>query len=417
MITAAEHFEHAQAAAAAGFWSAAAAAYAAGLRDDPDAAPRNYFELGRALDRLRDPTGAEIAYREAIRRRRRVPAWWHFRLGTVQAQLHHWQQAARAYETAIAGRGSRLTHHWHYRLGHAYENLGRWDVALDSYRRGLELDPEAGEIERRMLEREAREFPGRRLMLRFVAEHLDELRMGAARPLELGEDRTETIYSYWAQGIETAPEMVRLCHRQLVRHAGVPVLVLDEPAMATMIRLPDDIEARGIAPTHRTDLLRLELLARHGGSWLDATCLVTHDPTVALRTLRRPAGFFAFGKRRSSMASWLMSSRPDHYLVRMLREALQCYWRNHDQLGNYFVLHHLFEALTELDPPFADAWAATPRLRFDAPLRLRWNLLQPYAEQDFDRMLAGSFVHKLSYKYDPERAGEGTVARHLLSSF
>ncbi|HEY9289726.1 MAG TPA: capsular polysaccharide synthesis protein [Microlunatus sp.] len=417
MSTAAEYFERARAAAAADSWSAAADAYVAGLRLDPDAAPRWHYGLGHALDQLQDLPGAEIAYSEAIRRRRNVPAWWHFKLAVVQARLQHWQEAAVAYETAIKGRGSRLTPGWCYRLGLAYEKLGRWDDALASYRRGLALDPNAGAAEWRMLEREAREFPGRRTLLRFVAAHLDELRAGAGQPLELGEDRTEKIYYYWAQGIGAAPPMVRLCHRQLMRHASIPVLVLDEPAMSSMIELPDDIEARGIAPTHRTDLLRLELLARHGGTWLDATCLVVEDPALALRTLRQPSGYFAFAKRRSTVASWLMSSSPDHYLVRMLREALHCYWRNHDQLSHYYVLHYLFEALTELDEPFADAWARTPRLRFDPPFQLRWNLLEPYREQDFERMLAGSFVHKLTYKYEPEQAGPDTVAGHLLQTF
>jgi hypothetical protein len=164
-------------------------------------------------------------------------------------------------------------------------------------------------------------------------------------------------------------------------------------------------------------LLRLELLARYGGTWLDATCLVVSDPAAALRDLRDPSGWFAFTKRRVTLSTWMMTATPGHYLVRMLREALYVYWRHHDHLSHYFALHYLFEALTVLDADFGRAWEATPRLRFDEPFALRWNFAAPYEAERFDDILAGSFVHKLTYKYAPEDAAAHTMLGHLLATF
>lgn len=416
MTTAEEHFELGSAAAKASNWEQAASQLRQGLALDPDAAPRWYFLLGHVLEQTRELADSAAAFGTAIERRRQPPAWWHFRYAGVQALLKEWEQAVTSYETAVARRGTELSPDWFYRLGLAYEHVGRWDDVAIAYRRGLELEPDATDAERRMLDREAREFPGRRSLLRFVQRHLSEIQDEAARSLATGPDRTRVIYSYWAQGYDAAPDIVQRCHRRLLELSSDPVLTLDEAAMSRLVSLPPEIEARGVAPTHRTDLLRLELLARYGGSWLDATCLVTTDPAPVLQDLREPTGYFSFAKRRSSLATWLITSTPDHYLVRTLRAALHCFWRRHTAVRRYFTLHYIFEALTELDEVFGRLWDDTPEVRFDRALSLRWKWDQPYDPQTYRQLFEASFVHKLSYKFEPPQPGDDTVLAHLLET-
>lgn len=412
VTTGGEFFQRAEEAFERSDWPAAIAAFRAGLRLEPDAQARHYYRLGLALERSGDWESAVDAISQAIARRRKTPAWWYFKLARGYRVLRRWSEAAEAFELAISKHEDPAPG-WYYQLGNCYERLLLWDEARDRYQRGVDKDPDIWPLERRMLELETNEFPTRRIMLRFIAEHLDEIRSAAAESLGR-DDRSDVIYSYWAQGFGTAPEIVRRCHERLKERSSAPVLDLDEPGMQKMISLPADIEARGIHPTHRSDLLRLELLARHGGSWLDATCLVMSDPAPELAALREPSGYFAFGKRNTTIASWLMTSVPDHYLVRMLRAGLHTYWRHHDRLTEYYVLHHIFEALTRLDEEFARLWAATPRRYFDGPFRLRWNFGEPYVEQDFRQMLSGSFVHKLTYKFQPHEVASGTMLGQLL---
>jgi tetratricopeptide (TPR) repeat protein len=380
------------------------------VRPGPDSLPMHYFEYGLALERQQDWPGAADAYREAIDRRRKVPAWWYYKLAQVLRRLERYHQVAETLEQAIAIRESAPPG-WLFLLGRVYERLGRWDDVRASYQQALDRDPASTEVERRMLAAELVEFPGRRTLTRFVAQHLDEITERAAADLTV-EDRN-VIYSYWAQGFDDVPDVVRLCHRRLHEQSSVEVVDLDEAAMSKLIKLPGDVD-RGVHPTHRSDLLRLELLSRYGGTWIDATCLVNGDPGPRLAELRAPSGFFSFGKRRTTFASWLLTSTPNHYLVRMLREALHTYWRHHDRLTHYFILHYMFEALTQLDARFAALWQATPRLSYADPFQIRWRLLEPYQEEEFQRLWAGSFVHKLTYKYEPEQAGPHTFIGHLL---
>lgn len=393
-------------------WALAAQTYAAGLQLAPGSPALCYYRLGLCRERTEDFVGAVDAITQAIARRRNPPAWWHFKLARGLRRQKRWADAAAAFEAAIERR-EQPPAGWFYQLGNCYERAGRWSDAQAVYERGLERDADVWPIERGMLDREINEWPARRLMLRFINSHMEEIQAEASVSLA-AEDHSDVVYTYWAQGFDAAPEVVQRCYERLQERTNGTVIGLDEPAIQSLIKLPDEIEARDIHPTHRSDLLRLELLARHGGSWLDSTCLVITDPVRELLALREPSGYFAFSKRKTTFATWVMSAVPDHYLVRMLRAALHSYWRHHHKLTEYYVLHHIFEALSLLDDKFGRLWTATPVRTFSDPLLLRWKFAQPYEESEFQQMLDGCFVHKLSYKYEPEEAAPGTVLAKLL---
>ena len=393
-------------------WALAAERYAAGLQLAPNSRALYYYRLGLCRERMEDFDGAVEAIAQAITRRRDPPAWWYFKLARGLRRQKRWADAAEAFKTAIE-RNEQPPAGWFFQLGNCYERGGRWSDAQAAYERGLERDTDVWPIERGMLDREINEWPARRVMLRFINEHIEEIRAEASVSLA-GEDRSDVVYTYWAQGFDAAPEIVQRCYKRLQERTTGTVIGLDEPAIQNLIKLPDDIEARGIHPTHRSDLLRLELLARHGGSWLDSTCLVVSDPLPELSALRKPSGYFAFSKRNTTFATWVMSSVPDHYLVKMLRAALHTYWRHHGKLTEYYVLHHIFEALTLLDDEFGRLWTATPVRMFNEPMVLRWKFAEPYDEAEFQQMVDGCFVHKLSYKYEPGEAAPGTVLAKLL---
>jgi len=332
-----------------------------------------------------------------------------------------WAAAAAAYRSAVEQRPDAPPL-WYFRLGTAEEHLGHWGAAGSCYERAMAAEPEGTdpqlvEIMHRMLDTEIREFPGRRMLLLFVARRLEEIYAVAAEPLPPASDSPpvdDPIYFYWAQGFDSLPEVVALCRRKLLDHAGDRALELDDHAVDRLITLPVDIEARNIAATHRSDLIRLQLLCRYGGSWLDGTCLVLNDPLPELARLRAPSGWFSFTKRRTTLATWLMSSVPGHRIARLLYAALVVYWRHHDRIGHYFALHYMFEALTFLDAEFGTLWQETPRLLFRAPFALRWSQADPYDPQRYKEILADSFVHKLTWKYPPEQAAPTTMLGRLL---
>ena len=107
-------------------------------------------------------------------------------------------------------------------------------------------------------------------------------------------------------------------------------------------------------------------------------------------------------------------SEPGGYVAAMLREAMHAYWRSFDRAIDYFVLHHVFEALCLVDERFRATWERTPAVSREAPAQLRRAMAAPYSPAALETLLDGCFVHKLTHKYDPGTIPPGSMLAHLL---
>ena len=407
-------------------------AYRQALAAD-DTAAEWHFQLGAVLQGARRWDEAAQAYRDALARSSGT-ALWHARLGDVLARRERWSEAAAAYRDAVAHDADRPT--WHARLGHAlvqerawqeaadalrtalqeddghtrwwedlgraHEGLGQHDEARSAYTRALDHDPATTDVDRQLLAARARHLPARRQVAAFLAEHLDEVRELAAAGRDAVEPGPPRVWVYWAQGWDSAPAVVRRCHEELLAaHAPGEVVALDDGLAPYWVTVPLHVSRR--TARHRaaySDALRLELLVRYGGIWVDATCLV-RGPLPQRMPELMPAGFFAFRFSGAHISNWLLASEPGGYVVTMLRAALTTYWRHHRTLVHYFVFHHLFEALYLLDEGFRSRWDATPERSSGPPHRLQSAQLEPYDPQRLAELLDGSFVHKLTHKVRP----------------
>lgn len=223
------------------------------------------------------------------------------------------------------------------------------------------------------------------------------------------------IFVYWGQGFESAPDMVKFCHAELLRLHGVDeVVTLTDENLSEWIELPIDLrEKLGENRTAFSDVLRLELLAKHGGIWVDATCLPTANLLEHFSYLTKESGFFAFNNGRL-FSSWFMASAPDSYLTRLTLECIRLYWRVFDKPIMYYYLHHTFRFVHTLDSRANQLWGKAPRTEYD-PRTFGRILTQPAEKHDGAQVAGRSIVHKLTYKIKEEMRGPGTVYAELLA--
>lgn len=88
----------------------------------------------------------------------------------------------------------------------------------------------------------------------------------------------KTIWMFWAQGYENAPNIIKKCRESWVKYnPDWTINVLDMENLTNF--LPDfwinfskniDFLKSNLAAL--ADLLRVNLLRQHGGVWVDATC-------------------------------------------------------------------------------------------------------------------------------------------------
>lgn len=229
-----------------------------------------------------------------------------------------------------------------------------------------------------------------------------------AEPPTPGETARK-VWIFWWQGMANAPQLVQQCYASVGRQmAGWEVMLITRDNYRDYVDLPsfitDKLTSGAITLTHFSDILRVELLIRHGGLWLDATVLCT-DGKLPPAILNSDLFVFQTQKPGSNghticMSSWCIWARQNSVILRTTRRLLYAYWQKNNRLLNYFLLHQFFTMACEYHRD--EAKAIPPRTN-EAPHLLLLHLFDTYNETLWDDWQRQSGLHKLSYKLPEEK--------------
>ena len=88
------------------------------------------------------------------------------------------------------------------------------------------------------------------------------------------------IWVMWYQGINFAPQIVKSCIRSIIRNrAKHRVYIIDKYNLEKFIKIPyyikEKLNNRALSVTHFSDIVRLALLWKYGGYWIDSTYFIS----------------------------------------------------------------------------------------------------------------------------------------------
>ena len=219
------------------------------------------------------------------------------------------------------------------------------------------------------------------------------------------------VWVCWFQGIENAPLLVKKCYQSLQENLkDREIILITSENMLQYADFPDHILNKWkngqITHTHMTDLLRLELLIRHGGIWIDSTVLCSAQREQIPDYIFDSDLFFyqALKPGRDGqsqiISSWLMSARTNNKILMLTRELCYLYWQTHDSLVDYFLLHDFMSIALEHN---TELWHAVVPRDNATPHNLLLRLFDPYDEAMFSAIVGQTPFHKLSYKFSEDK--------------
>ena len=239
----------------------------------------------------------------------------------------------------------------------------------------------------------------------------------------LPHEASDRVWVCWLQGIENAPELVRRCYASLAENlTDRRITLITAGNMADYVQFPEAILEKWrsvvISNTHLTDLLRLELLIRYGGMWLDATVFCS-APRAEIPDYFFDSELFLYqclkpGRDGHSLtvSSWLMSARTNSRILMAARHLCYAYWEKNDRQMDYFLLH-MFLSLA-LERYSREAARIVPRDNA-APHILLLRLFAPFDAGMWSAIRAQTPFHKLSYKFASDQAAlPGTFYQALF---
>jgi len=258
------------------------------------------------------------------------------------------------------------------------------------------------------------------------------------------------IWFLWLQGLDDAPLIIKKCYDSWLRHnPGWQIIFLHEGNIAEHIDLP----ARRVTNQAFSDILRINLLAKHGGVWVDATCFCTKPLDEWLYDYTQ-SGFFAFERPGPDrmISSWFMAADKYNYLTSTYQHIVNTYWDNNPKMHfienshwrflskymqrsapgiwfggfvtkllkvhPYFWFHYLFEEIYSRNENFKEIWDNTPKISADIPHQLQFNgLFNPITDDvktAIDNKTAP--LYKLTWKFEPSQYKKGTIIDYLLNN-
>lgn len=219
-------------------------------------------------------------------------------------------------------------------------------------------------------------------------------------------DYPRKIWVCWLQGMDKAPKIVKKCYDSLEKCiTDREIIFLTENNYREYVSFPVEIQRKIdlgiIRGAHMSDLLRLELLQNYGGTWIDATVFCS-SKDIPLYMLNSDLFLFQCLKpgkdgQPTTISNWFITAKPNQKYIFMMRELMYEYWKNNDDLVDYFIFHDFFQIIINHYP---SEWRKVIPFSNSIPHILLLRLFDKYDDEVWNAVIEMAPFHKLSYKFD-----------------
>lgn len=219
----------------------------------------------------------------------------------------------------------------------------------------------------------------------------------------------EHLWFCWLQGLDDAPPIVKRCYESLKTHLPQKdIHVITNANLYEYIELPDYImekyAAGLIPPALFSDLIRLELLIRYGGYWIDATVFMTDDRLITriddLPLFMYSFFYFGFNPEIMRLNNWLILSTTNNNILSLTQSLLYAYWKEKTRVVNYFLFHIMNTMAVEY---YEEEFKRIPIVSQVDSHILAAYIFDPFDPAKYELLKQSCGIHKLSIRFDPEQ--------------
>lgn len=162
------------------------------------------------------------------------------------------------------------------------------------------------------------------------------------------------IWICWLQGMENAPDIVKCCVNSVITNAIGKIHIITYDNYSDFVNINkvfiEKHQQGYISQIHFSDILRIALLYKYGGVWLDATVLLmdTGLPEYIYQTplfMYKVWHTIDHGVNDPRMFSnWLIAAQKGNSLMGMLYAIMEKYWTAENECP-YFLFHYFVRML------------------------------------------------------------------------
>lgn len=232
------------------------------------------------------------------------------------------------------------------------------------------------------------------------------------------------IWVMWWQGEDSAPELVRMCINSIRKNAnGAEVVVITKDNFSEYADIPEYIiekHKRGIISfAQLSDIMRVFLISKHGGLWLDSTIYVSQPipksifskPLYSLHTFLKKTPFI----QNDRIHCFVLGGTPGSKPFMFEKDFLSDYWREQEVIVDYYLLDYSI-MLQYFELPdikeMIDGLDYTSEGLYD----LVGILDEPYDKEKLDKILSENIFSKLVWNQKHDHKEKETNYSYLLNN-
>lgn len=263
----------------------------------------------------------------------------------------------------------------------------------------------------------------------YLEDVLEKYKKETVKSVEKVSEDKIPVWCCWWQGVDSMPELVKMCHARLKQvipseKAELHIITLDN--YKSYVDIPEHIlekfDKKIITMTTMSDVLRFHLLERYGGYWLDSTVFFTDDI---------PKEYFSGNfycqrmadteqaKREACKSNWCgfsMAGPKGHVTFKYMKDAFAKWWKDYDTIIDYVLIDYLLMAGYKHVPVIADTINKVENNNEDI-FEMYKVLNEPYSTELYEKLTKRNVMHKLTYKMDLKKVtedGQMTLYGYLL---
>ena len=216
--------------------------------------------------------------------------------------------------------------------------------------------------------------------------------------------KSNRIWVFWWQGIDSAPQIVKKCISSIKKFSN-NVTIITKDNIFEFVDIEDYIleklNKEIISKTHFSDILRMKLLSKYGGYWIDATVFISEDifSDIIGKEFYTPKLYKKDNLKMVSKGNWcgFFIGGENVKIFQFVNEFFTEYWKKESLLIDYFLIDYIINIAYK---NIIDIKEEIDNNEYNNQFIFKLNeiLNKEYDEKVLLELYSKNKIHKLSYK-------------------
>lgn len=226
------------------------------------------------------------------------------------------------------------------------------------------------------------------------------------------------VWVMWWQ-IDNVPTLISKNIDRLKKSDAYETIVLNESNISNYLNIPENIlekvQNSNISFAHFSDFIRMSLLYKYGGIWIDSTVLVANDQWEYLlnkKFVTIKSGSSQFGHKFISKGRWtiyVIGGQAGQEVFKFVRDWLYFYMVNQVKFPDYFLSDYLLDiAATNNIGGFSEELILLSENNPNHD-KLDKIMNEPFSSSRYDALTFNTSFFKLSHKKNYLKSNKGQV--------